>query len=89
MMQPMTIIVLGVICFIFIVFIVRAPKKWTQFIGSSAIRLAIGVLFLFFFNVFAANFGLHIPINIFTVLISSILGIFGVGALAAIHFMIL
>lgn len=88
-MQPITIIALGIICFLFIVFIVRAPTKITRFIGSGTIRLLIGVLFLFFFNVFASNIGMHIPINIFTVLVSSILGIFGVGALAAVHFFLL
>lgn len=89
MMQASTIIVLGIICFVFVVFVVRAPTKITRVIGSSAIRLTIGVLFLFFFNVFGGNYGLHIPINLFTVAVSSILGVFGVATLAAVHIVLL
>lgn len=89
MSQTAAIIVLAIICLSFVVMIVRKPSKLTRFIGSSAIRAVIGVLLLFFVNVFGANFGLHIPINIFTVLVSSVLGVFGIGALIAAHIFLL
>jgi len=87
-MDPVMIL-LGITVIVLLYFIFRQPSKMLRLLGSGAIRVTIGVLFLFFFNVFAASFGLHIPINVFTVLISSILGIFGVTSLAAIHIFIL
>lgn len=82
-------ILVGIFVILGLFFIFRTPAKSARLIGSGVIRLTIGVLFLFFFNVFGGAIGLHIPINIFTVLISSILGIFGVTSLAAIHIFIL
>lgn len=88
-MQMATILVIGILCFLFVLFIVRAPGKLTRLIGNSVVRIVIGVLFLFFFNVFAGHFGFHIPINIFTVAITSILGIFGMASLFMIHLILL
>jgi len=83
------IIILTAIGITLTIFFIRAPTILTRFIGQSAIRVTIGILFLFFVNVFGASIGLHIPINIFTVLISSILGLFGVISLACIHLFLL
>ncbi len=87
-MDPLMIVV-GVLTLALIIFLFRSPAKTMRLLGTSTIRLTIGVLFLFFFNVFGGSIGLHIPINVFTVLVSSILGIFGVTSLAAIHIFIL
>lgn len=84
-----TIIILTVIGITLIIFFIRAPTLITRFIGQGAIRVTIGILFLFFVNVFGGSIGLHIPINIFTVLISSVLGLFGVISLACIHLFLL
>lgn len=70
---------------IIVLFFIGAPPKPTKFVGQSLIKLGIGVLFLFFFNVFGGEFGLHIPINLFTVFISGFLGILGVVSLAAMQ----
>jgi len=64
---------------------IGAPVKPTRVLGHSMVKLGIGVLFLFFFNVFGATFGLHIPINLFTVIVSGLLGLFGVASLAAVQ----
>lgn len=88
-MQVATIIVIGIVCFSLVVFLVRTPGKLMRVLGSGAVRLVIGVLLLFFFNVFAAHFGLHIPINIFTVVMTSVLGVFGVATLFMIHLILL
>jgi len=88
-MDTMTIIIVGIFCLVLVYFIVRAPKKISHLFGHSAIRITIGILLLFFFNVFGGMIGLHIPINIFTVLVTSILGIFGMLSLAAIHLFVL
>ena len=84
-----TMIILGTVIVALIIFFIRAPSALTRFIGQGAIRVTIGVLCLFFINVFGGAIGLHIPINIFTVLISSILGLFGVVSLACIHLFVL
>lgn len=84
-----TTLMIGLVIFITVFLFIRAPKGIVRFIGSSTVRIAIGVLFLFFFNVFGGSFGLHIPINIFTVFVSSILGLSGVMSLAAVHVFVL
>ena len=89
MAQTAAVIALSIICFLFIIFVARKPGKITKFLGNSAIRMTIAVLFLFFFNVFAQNFGWHIPINVFTVLVTSVLGLFGLGTLLAVHLFLL
>ena len=83
------IVIISLISLLVLLLTIGAPIKSMNVIGHIVVRVVIGVLFLFFFNVFAASFGLHIPINVFTVLVSSILGIFGVTSLAAIHIFIL
>ena len=82
-------IALIVVGIILVFFLFRNPAHTIRILGNGAIRLTIGVLLLFFFNVFGGYIGLHIPINIFTVLVSSILGIFGITSLSAIHIFIL
>src|SRR5699024_11166079 len=77
------------IVLIIILLIVGAPVKPMRFIAESSVKLAIGVLCLFFLNIFGGAIGLHIPINVFTVVISGFLGLFGVASLAAIHLFIL
>ncbi|MBO1004480.1 pro-sigmaK processing inhibitor BofA family protein [Pseudogracilibacillus auburnensis] len=88
-MNTTTMIIIGIIGLVIVLFIIRAPSKASKILGHGAIRLTIGVLLLFFLNVFGGSIGLHVPINIFTVLVSSVLGIFGVTSLAAIHLFIL
>ncbi|WP_249872238.1 pro-sigmaK processing inhibitor BofA family protein [Oceanobacillus saliphilus] len=77
------------IALIMILLFVGAPVKPMKFIGQTTVKLGIGVLFLFFFNVFGGVIGLHIPINLFTTVVSGFLGLFGVASLAAIHLFII
>lgn len=74
---------------IILMLLFRIPKKVMRFVGGSIIRLTIATLLLFFLNVFGGMLGLHIPINIFTVLVSTVLGVFGIASLVAIHLFIL
>lgn len=87
MISSKAIIIILLILIIFI--LIGTPMKPMRLIGQTAVKLAIGVLFLFFFNVFGGYVGLHIPINIFTVFVSSFLGLFGIISLAAVHIFIL
>lgn len=74
---------------IILLLLVGAPAKPMRFIANSTVKLGIGVLFLFFLNVFGGAIGLHVPINLFTVIISGFLGLFGVASLAAIHLFVI
>lgn len=82
-------LLIGISIFILIFLFVRMPTFLIRFIGTSSVRIAIGLLLLIFLNVFGNTFGLHIPINFFTVLVSSLLGIIGIISLVAIHFFVL
>ncbi|MFD1362610.1 pro-sigmaK processing inhibitor BofA family protein [Lentibacillus salinarum] len=84
-----TLVISIMVALIVILLFVGAPVKPMRFIANSTVKLGIGILFLFFFNVFGGAIGLHIPINLFTVMISGFLGIFGLASLAGIHLLIL
>lgn len=80
-----SLIILIMITLIILLLVIGAPSKPTRFLAQSTVKLAIGLLLLFFFNVFGGAIGWHIPINLFTVLISGFLGVFGIASLAALH----
>ncbi|MDY0409981.1 pro-sigmaK processing inhibitor BofA family protein [Virgibacillus soli] len=84
-----TLVISIMVILIVILLFVGAPVKPMRFIGQSMIKLGIGILLLFFFNVIGGSFGLHIPINIFTVIITGFLGLFGMASLTAIHLFII
>ncbi|MEW9675330.1 pro-sigmaK processing inhibitor BofA family protein [Lentibacillus sp. L22] len=84
-----TVVISIMVALIVILLIIGAPAKPMRFIAHSIVKLGIGILFLFFFNVFGSGFGLHIPINLFTTIISGFLGLFGVASLAAIQLFII
>ncbi|MEN1966486.1 pro-sigmaK processing inhibitor BofA family protein [Lentibacillus sp. N15] len=84
-----TVVISIMVALIIVLLIVGAPAKPMRFIAHSIVKLGIGVLFLFFFNVFGGAVGLHIPINLFTTIISGFLGLFGVASLAAIQLFII
>ena len=82
-------VVLAVVFLVILLFFMNVPVKPVQWLSQLIVRMAIGVLLLFFANVLGGYIGLHIPINLFTVSISTILGILGVLSLAAIQIFIL
>lgn len=84
-----TLVISIMVVLIVILLFVGAPVKPMRFFANSTVKIGIGILFLFFFNVFGASFGLHIPVNLFTVIVSGFLGLFGLGSLAAIHLFVL
>ncbi|MCG5103338.1 pro-sigmaK processing inhibitor BofA family protein [Oceanobacillus alkalisoli] len=84
-----TLIIIIMISVIVLLLTIGAPVKPMKILGQGAVKLVIGALLLFFVNVFGANFGIHVPINLFTALVCGLLGIFGVGSLVAIHLFIL
>lgn len=82
-------LVIGLLLFIFVFLIVRMPKVLWRLIGAGAVRAVIGILLLVFLNVVGNQFGLYVPLNMFTVFISSVLGIFGVTSLLAVQLFIM
>ncbi len=60
-----------------------------RLLGKVMFKITVGILFLFIFNVFAGYIGLHLPINIFTVIVSSLLGILGVISLLGLQILFL
>lgn len=87
-MDP-TLVIIGMVVLIGLLLIVGAPLKPMRLIARGAVRVVIGVLVLFFFNVFGATLGLHLPINIYTAVIIGLLGIPGLASLTAMHIFIL
>ncbi|MFD2045600.1 pro-sigmaK processing inhibitor BofA family protein [Ornithinibacillus salinisoli] len=84
-----TLVITTMVALIVILLFVGAPVKPMRFIAQGTVKLGIGVLFLFFLNVLGGSIGLHIPINLFTAVISGFLGIFGIASLVAIHIFII
>lgn len=78
-------IIAGIIGAIALLFLKGIPLQVVRFTGKLFIRITLGVLCLFFLNIFGAQLGLHIPINAFTALIAGILGLPGLASLTAIH----
>ncbi|TKC13502.1 pro-sigmaK processing inhibitor BofA family protein [Robertmurraya kyonggiensis] len=82
-MEPMVVIaLLGGLIVVFL--FVGAPLKPIRLVGQGVVKLLIGALFLFFLNIIGAQFGIHIPINLATSVVSGFLGIPGLFALVAI-----
>lgn len=86
-MSPVLIISV-IIALITIFLVVGAPIKPINLMLQGMVKLVIGVLFLFFFNVIAGSIGLHLPINLATAAIAGFLGIPGMISLTALHIFI-
>ncbi|KGX93642.1 pro-sigmaK processing inhibitor BofA [Pontibacillus halophilus JSM 076056 = DSM 19796] len=84
-----SIIIGGLVLLILILLIAGAPIKPLRYLANGCVKLVIGVLLLFFLNAFGSSFGLHIPINLGTALVSGFLGIPGILSLVAIGWWII
>jgi len=84
-----TLIITIMVALIVLLLLVGAPIKPMRFIGQATVKIGIGILFLFFVNVFGGAIGLHIPINMYTAIVVGFLGLFGVASLTAIHLFII
>lgn len=78
-----SIIIAMMVLSIILLLLLGAPIRPARFLAQGIVKVGIGVLFLFFFNVFGGTIGLHIPINIFTVAVSGFLGLSGLISLLA------
>lgn len=56
--------------------------------GKIIKKLVLGIFSIYSINILFSAVGINIPMNIFTISTSSFLGLFGLGALVIIKFMI-
>ncbi|MEY8351579.1 pro-sigmaK processing inhibitor BofA family protein [Bacillus cereus] len=84
-----TLVIGGILTLVFILLIFGASTKPLQFIGKLFVKVMVGVVLLFAVNVVGTYLGFHIPINLGTASVSSVLGIPGVCALVIIKLYIM
>lgn len=61
------------------------PFKW---IGRLGVKLIIGALMLFLFNLIGQSFSWHLPINFITAAITGLLGLPGLAVLVIMKLMV-
>lgn len=79
-----TIIIVGILTLVFIFLVFGVASKPLRFIGKVIFHVTLGVALLFIVNVVGTYFDFHIPINMGTAAITSLLGLPGVAALVII-----
>lgn len=79
------VVIVSIISLIVIILLIGIPIRFTRWIGEGIVRLVIGALFIFLINVVGNVSGIHLPINLFTVMVTGFLGIPGVVALIFIQ----
>ena len=89
MLNHPIVVVSFLIGLIILLLVTGGVKKMLRVIGNLSIKLIIGVLLLFFINIFGVQFGIHIPIRFPTAIVSANLGIPGIAALLVINNFIL
>ena len=74
-----------IIGMILLLFLIGTPFKPFRYLGRFSVKLIVGAVLLFIVNIIGGNYGLHIPINPSTTLVSGILGFPGIAALIVIQ----
>ncbi|WP_445661530.1 pro-sigmaK processing inhibitor BofA family protein [Bacillus sp. FSL K6-3431] len=78
--------IFGLIAFLLVVGMPGKALKWT---GQAVMKVMIGAIFLFFLNAIGNQFGIFVPINFATSVVSGFLGLPGVAALTVIQLWII
>lgn len=81
----LTWLMIAALVFIVLIAFRINPFKW---VGKIGIKLVIGTIMLFLFNLFAQSFTWHLPINLITAAITGFLGIPGLAALIIMKFFV-
>ncbi|MGG0312378.1 pro-sigmaK processing inhibitor BofA family protein [Bacillus mycoides] len=84
-----TIIIVGILSLFFIFLVFGVSAKPIRFIGKALFHVTLGIALLFIVNVAGTYFDFHIPINMGTATVSSLLGVPGVAALVIIKLYIM
>ena len=74
-----------VVGMILLLFLVGTPFKPLRMLGRFSVKLIMGAVILYIVNIVGGKYGMHIPINPSTTLVSGILGFPGVAALIVIQ----
>ncbi|MDX8045495.1 pro-sigmaK processing inhibitor BofA family protein [Gracilibacillus sp. S3-1-1] len=82
-------VIIGIVLLIILLLTKGIPVNFVKGSGQVVMKVTVGILFLFFFNLFGASFGLYIPINVFSAMIVGLLGIPGIACLTAIHILVI
>lgn len=69
--------------------LVSMPGKALKWTGQAIMKVMIGAIFLFFLNAVGNQFGIFVPINLITSVVSGFLGLPGVAALTVIQLWII
>lgn len=80
-------LIAGIIICLFILF--GGVKKAIHWLTILVTRFFMGIFALFFINVLGSLFAYHLPINLFTAIVSGLLGIPGVIVLFLIDYIII
>lgn len=83
------VIILGICGLMAIFLLVSMPGKALKWTGQAIMKVMIGAIFLFFLNAIGNQFGIFVPINLITAVISGFLGLPGVAALTVIQLWII
>lgn len=84
------VIIIGSLLLIVCTFIiVRAPRAWLRIWKKYMMRTIVAVLMLIVLNMIGNAFGLHIPINLFTVGMTSMFGISGLITIISLQFFLI
>ena len=70
---------------ILLLFLVGTPFKPLKLLGRFSVKLIVGAVILYIINIIGGKYGLHIPINPSTTLVSGLLGFPGIAALIVIQ----
>ena len=85
-----TIIIVGILALVFIFLVFGVSAKPIRFIGKALFHVTLGIaLTNSIVNVAGTYFDFHIPINMGTATVSSLLGVPGVAALVIIKLYIM
>ena len=74
-----------VVGMILLLFLIGTPVKPLRLLGRFSVKLIMGAVILYLVNIVGGKYGMHIPINPSTTLVSGILGFPGVAALVVIQ----
>ncbi len=77
-----TIIIVGILTLVFIFLVFGVASKPLRFIGKVIFHVTLGIALLFIVNVVGTYFDFHIPINMGTAAITSLLGTTGCGSIS-------
>lgn len=84
------IFMIATVCIVVFTFlIVRAPNMWMKLWKRYMLRTLAAIILIVCLNMIGNGFGIHVPINIFTVLLTSVLGIPGLMTIIGLQYLFL